>query len=58
MPEFARVQRADRRAGNIVDLIPKCQLKMTGRMWPSIGRDGCIAAVKVDTRSSPRGEVS
>ena len=39
-------------------LIPRCQLKMTGRTCPAIGYFGCIAAVKVETRISPAADVS
>src|SRR6185436_8878327 len=38
--------------------MPRCQLKITGRTCPDIASLRCIAAVKVEARTSPRGEVS
>ena len=37
---------------------PKWKKKITGRMCPLIGLIGCMPAVKVETRSSPRALVS
>ncbi len=39
-------------------LMPRCQLKITGRIWPAIGHLRCMAAVKVETSTSPGAVVS
>src|SRR5262249_54218930 len=39
-------------------LMPRCQLKITGRTWPAMGQARCIAAVKVETSSSPGAGVA
>ncbi len=37
--------------------MPRCQLKITGRICPAIGSSGCMPAVNVETSSSPWGLV-
>jgi hypothetical protein len=35
--------------------MPRCQLNSTGSTWPDIASLRCVAAVKADTSSTPRG---